>query len=760
MRALLVVVACLAFVGCTFGANTCTKPADCTGGSVCDLTGFCVTPSDSGAGGGAAGAGGGGGVTGGGGATGGGGSTGGGGGVTTGGGGGTGGGQSTPFCADAGLACAEWQECVPSTDGGTCEDSEYQLAWLAPDAGTLTRATNLTGQISVEKRDGGVLLISTVPVLAGPGTTATVSGMASPFTVSIGLGTANGTQSFVAGWQDGGPIRQLDVEVDRAGPIFLIGALVDAGYGLPTTDFLPVDSDAPGAYRKDEVLAVRVTTTSNDVATVKLVARYGTEQRHEVTSSTNCTAGGGRCDDFVLDLSLVSMTSFRGTVRLTVEGTDLLGNVGTEQTPTDLSVTRWQWARKLGGVGVGSLRSTPAIGSGGRVFVGISNGTGNGVIALQPTGSVAWGPIGGGPVEGPLAVGRGTSGEWLFFNPNSGAANSLSAANGTGGQSCGAGTSGAANTGGVALLAENTANVGSISLQPGAVGNRGRYNEAQPGNCNSSVLDTLVGVLAPGNMVIGGASAYFVNSDGDLRRLGVGPGSAPSVGTLTQSVGGVGVVNGLALLTGTRVVGGGGGPGIGRLFAFEVTQGAPDIASNAWPTPTVLSSPTSGPSIGAAGVFAQYRVSGRSNLLRVNSSTGVVLAQSTALGGAVQSSFTANGAPTPALGAGNKAYVVDEKGSLFVVPQDFAMSADAAWAVGLPASLSAAGVVVTASPNLDCNRRIPGSQTGVLYIATETGWLVSYLVDSRGLDPSAPWPKYARDPRNTGSYSASSVVCP
>ena len=49
----------------------------------------------------------------------------------------------------------------------------------------------------------------------------------------------------------------------------------------------------------------------------------------------------------------------------------------------------------------------------------------------------------------------------------------------------------------------------------------------------------------------------------------------------------------------------------------------------------------------------------------------------------------------------------------------------------------------------------------MLYVATESGWVVSYLVDARGLDPSAPWPKFARDERNTGNFEAPvSPACP
>ncbi|MCC6336640.1 MAG: hypothetical protein IT380_21955 [Myxococcales bacterium] len=74
------------------------------------------------------------------------------------------------------------------------------------------------------------------------------------------------------------------------------------------------------------------------------------------------------------------------------------------------------------------------------------------------------------------------------------------------------------------------------------------------------------------------------------------------------------------------------------------------------------------------------------------------------------------------------------------------------------AGLPSAGQVL-ASATLDCNRDKPTSTTGVYYFATTTGWLVGYVVDSEGLDQSAPWPKYQHDARNTGNLSVSKA-CP
>jgi hypothetical protein len=114
--------------------------------------------------------------------------------------------------------------------------------------------------------------------------------------------------------------------------------------------------------------------------------------------------------------------------------------------------------------------------------------------------------------------------------------------------------------------------------------------------------------------------------------------------------------------------------------------------------------------------------------------------------------------PTPVAGQGRRLYVADDQGTLFVLHQDRIADAGSDWpAVALP---SPANGTVSASLTLDCNRRQPASQSGILYIATESGWLVSYIVDSKGLDATAPWPKYQRDARNTANLAGPAIGCP
>jgi hypothetical protein len=75
-----------------------------------------------------------------------------------------------------------------------------------------------------------------------------------------------------------------------------------------------------------------------------------------------------------------------------------------------------------------------------------------------------------------------------------------------------------------------------------------------------------------------------------------------------------------------------------------------------------------------------------------------------------------------------------------------------------------AGALFEASPNLDCARLADGGLAsglpGVLYVAATDGRVYALIVDSRGLDPSAPWPRYQHDSRNTGNPATPITQCP
>jgi hypothetical protein len=108
------------------------------------------------------------------------------------------------------------------------------------------------------------------------------------------------------------------------------------------------------------------------------------------------------------------------------------------------------------------------------------------------------------------------------------------------------------------------------------------------------------------------------------------------------------------------------------------------------------------------------------------------------------------------LGKGGTTYAVSNTGTLEAWNPDFTP----AW------SLTGLGSAVQSSPAIDCARDAAGAKLagrpGVLYVASNSGKLFSFIVDSHGLDTTAPWPKYQHDPRNTGNSSTpmTEFICP
>lgn len=176
MRVLLLAVAGVAFVGCTFGANPCSADKPCPAGATCDPSGFCVENADSGPGGG-------------------GGSVGGGGGTTGGGGGTTGGGGGSAACG----VCEEWQTCRP---GVGCSDVTVSL--VSPMNGDEFGAGG-TVRMVVEVRDwdGGLSQRASIPASSiSPGVLApaVLTRDGGAFLGDFGLPSFAGSQTLTAGW--------------------------------------------------------------------------------------------------------------------------------------------------------------------------------------------------------------------------------------------------------------------------------------------------------------------------------------------------------------------------------------------------------------------------------------------------------------------------------------------------------------------------------------------------------------------------------
>ncbi|MFZ5439269.1 MAG: hypothetical protein ACOZQL_04630 [Myxococcota bacterium] len=635
----------------------------------------------------------------------------------------------------------------------TASGHECRLRWsgiqiLSPDAGSTFNATT-AGSIPVVARltsasgnDGGG--IAPGSMMAG---TATLTRMQGQYSGTVSLsGTGMRSIGVSATFATGALDASVVVNVDTEAPT-LEFFIPTPNYGATTADFIP--SLSAGEFRKDEIVTVEVRSQAGDVdpSSISLTARANGATL-QINSSVSC-ASAAFCRAFQLDLGQVELVGFSGPVSLSAAGRDLAGNMAQPATGS-LNVTRWQWARSVGG---GSpITGAMAVGRGGRLFVAV--GAISGTLALDPDGGVAWGPRMDGPVVGPVVVGREALGasaaEWVFAQATTGGGpiRSYAAATGVAGNTCGGGGS-VTNEGGVALLAEGTTDVGGVALQSIANNpSRLAANRVVGSACHTDADGGVSRLLAPGNLVATASVVALVGSNGNLRVFDVG--LAFPQRPINQPVGGVGV-NGLAWLSGTRLVGGGGGAGVGKLFAFDLTA---TTATPAWSAPTSYSTPFSGPAIRAGNelVAAMRSATDKVQIVRIGASDGVERARSAELN---TSSATGSVVSTPLLGEGGLLYFVDENGTLFVMNQSFSPNTAELWRAALPSQV---GTSVAAPISVDCNRR--RATGGVLYLATSTGWVVSYLIDSVGLDSTSPWPKYARDARNSGNFDGSPIGCP
>jgi hypothetical protein len=104
---------------------------------------------------------------------------------------------------------------------------------------------------------------------------------------------------------------------------------------------------------------------------------------------------------------------------------------------------------------------------------------------------------------------------------------------------------------------------------------------------------------------------------------------------------------------------------------------------------------------------------------------------------------------TPVAGLGGLAYFATAGGSL----ESRSSASTQNWSGFLGGGESFAG-----SPTIGCGPQ--GSASGVLFVGSTSGNLFAVIVDSSGLDPSAPWPKYQHDVRNTGNPTTPIQSCP
>ncbi len=721
MRSLLIVALCVGLSGCTFGIRPCGEDADCGAGNVC-VERFCAR-ADAGT------IGGGGGVT--------------GGGAGGMGGGVGGGGGAVPFCQQGFMCAQPYEECAPTLDGGRCVSSELRITWLTPSEGTPFATSPVPATLRVTKADGGAVALTSVPVM---GAEQDFVGAAGAYSGRLVLTGTDGMRTYVAGWQGTGlPSDTLTLLKDTIAPDVVV--VVE-----PRPASLP-DGEPGfiGFWKKDEVATVRVTVDGGPVAQASdLSASWaGAAVRPSAACSGAC-AGNCRCFEVELSASPVPGMRANPTLRMGPIA-DVAGNTAPAQ-DAGIPVTRFKWERVLDGA---AARLPPVVVTRAGLVVGgvetlASTTEPIRLAAYTQDGGASW--SGAGLARGAVTAGPVVGANDLWVATNSGVSSQLLRVGLAGGAPAALGDCIGANVfGGDLTLATSN---GNTEIPLGI--RNARVQGPVSGNCEGLTLATVVDPASRPSLVVrtpdGGTTEAFIAYEGDTKLWKAdlsgtswnAQGVAAPLPAGTQPRG--------LFIDGLGYAGGGGVVGNGALFATNasgVFSGTSMFTSSA--------AANAGPPAVGPG-FLLYGNSG-GDLVKVSYATGMFGGPTTVAAGVGNLQAT-----TPVLGSGSLVYLIGSTGSLTVRRTS---DLSEVWQAPLT-SLTGAGNV--SQPALDVYRTVGGAKDctkplGVLYVTTRTGataTLRAILVDSKGLDGNAPWPKYQRDNANTGNSSLSTGdwTCP
>jgi hypothetical protein len=692
----------------------------------------------------------------------------------------------------------------PEFDGGTCPFTcaEYEAC---TSAGCRNRFLGLTIQSPVDNAvlgggDAGVVQV-TAQLRANP-SYANTTQFPEPLLFSATFSDGGVAGSIDSGVRSGEmytvpwtlPITQSQrVALTVAHPVAASGltntvnVTVDTLPPSFTISFSPVPIRAPGsgtqaaqgdpeqeyaaAFRRDEPVTVTVLAdepASNVTLTVVGIGVGGAAGASlppvTLTSAGSCPGGVAFCSTVTVNLYEPEMRAFRGTMTFRVDGQDGVGN--RTSASAGLKVTRWKWA--FDGVS-GTIKGSPAIGDKGSVYFGTTDSSGK-VFALNPDGSLKW-PTAPtvGNVASSLTVGAprttGGAGEYVYVAARApGAGGVLYALKGS--------------DGAVALRCPSpTTDYGAGNVE-GALALGATVALVLP-------LETAVGVFnsAP-SRIVGIRPDAAAGSDQCITETGPGGNPIPA-GTIGSSV----------LMSGEDIFYGTSSPS--RLTSYTVGS---DTPRNNWPQVasfpprgmalisdkiyggqgstdnfdqgSLFSAPTAppGPGNGVTNLFPTTSTSRVFNLAVGNGNIAYFGAENaTPVGELVRLELDSGGSPTRVsdVGALRAAPILGESDRLYTLNADGKLREWVASTLAPQWELPLGGSGVDVSPTLDCYRdgsgnAVSGSTLGALYVAADTK-LYSFIVDSPGLAPNAPWPKFQRNARNTGNpglTSAPIVDCP
>ncbi|MGZ3385836.1 MAG: hypothetical protein ACXVB5_13100, partial [Isosphaeraceae bacterium] len=555
----------------------------------------------------------------------------------------------------------------------------------------------------------------------------------------------------------------VNVQVDAVPPTFTIAFSTPPTRSQGTATQADERDPTPGydvAFRRDESVTVSI-SANEPVSDVKLtVVGIGPGGMPGQAQSPVTVQPGGTCDgnpafcgNVTVDLSTLEIKDVRGTADFQVGGVDAAGNHGSKS--AGLKVTRWKWAFDA----AGNISGSPAVGARGFVYLGTNttNGTGR-MLAVGPDGAKKW-EAAIGEASGSPAVGAFNANEEYVYAAARTASNTylyaLRGSDGTEKAKC------------------SVSNVTDV-----------------PGSLAVGTTSLTVGTAETGTGIYGGSQIHLVairpdailSGDKCVDISGSGSGALPA-----SVAGGSFVMKDQNIFYGTPT---------SKLASYDISTGTSAPRSGGWPLSTNSftrglallgdqvygaasnsDDPSQGslysvPMAGATAITFVYPQSNASRVFNLAIGTG-----NTAYFGAETATTadllslalgTTGATPTkasnvgtlrgaPVVGKNDRLYTLSNTGKLSAW---IASSLTPVWNADLSIDLSTKDTSAT----LDCRRDasgngVAGSSLGNLYFAGGNK-LYALIVDSPGMDPSAPWAKFQHDARNTGNPATPVTNCP
>lgn len=547
----------------------------------------------------------------------------------------------------------------------------------------------------------------------------------------------NGAYTLQAAFAEASLSQQLAVTADLVAPTLTFDA-VTYPTRMPSgqTSYVDIDPGFVDAFKRSERATFRVRSTAADVAPASVrVTVYGFNGTGRGASlppipvnKVNCP--DAYCGDFSMDFSAPELVGARGTFELTATAADDVGNTATTAAPLTVRVTRFAWVHTVGGAG--NVLTAPALSDEGLIFFG--NSVSSKLHTVRNDGTPGWDAPARGPVTASPAIGAGPN-QRVYFAVAGAAGPEMHASvarDGSDTKSCttGFGTTSSRIPTGIGITTSGGLEAGLGISTVGTTVN-GRLGVIRPGTedglCTDSVSNTTL-PAGTSSIVTIGQDLYFGNQGGEAVWMRYEAGT-----WVRKQTRPVGLPTPMAIADALLVTGSGTG-----------TRGlALDLSSVVWTaTDSGTSAATFSPVVGEGNV-AFY---GASNLRIVSSP----LRRSDNIHDATNASVIG----PPLVGEGGYIYVLAD--TMLSVRRAATLRTEWTFDLGTEGS---AGLAI------DCARfangvRRPGP--GRLLIPTTQGKMFAIDVDSRGLNTSSPWPKYQRDPRNTGNANVSlaAFACP